>query len=261
VTSDPDATTADSRGPTTGGGPATDNDARRPRSIRGAFRRLSTGLLIYGAIGIVVAIVGLVALLWIGARIEAAADRADTTIAQLTATIDRTSTAIEDAGATAGSFATTLDDASLAVAQAATIIRDVQPQLESLETQFRSISILGNQPLSRAADLVGNIKTQLDGFDERLDGIATSLGQNRDSLVKNADSLDALGASMGRLSDRLKSGVIQESLSDLQTVVEVLILVFVVWTAVPAVGAIILGWWLRSELRRPEDEGSTQLVA
>jgi len=66
---------------------------------------------------------------------------------------------------------------------------------------------------------------------------------------------------MDSLAERLRSGVIQESLADQQAVVTILILVFVMWTAVPAIGALLLGFWLRRELGRTDDEGSAQVVA
>jgi hypothetical protein len=221
----------------------------RPSGLRGGLHRLGTFLIAYGLIGLVVAVIGLGGLLWINGRINAAADRANGTIAELTATLDKTATALEDASDTAGTFATTIDNASTTLDQAASTIATVQPQLGGLQDQFRSINILGATPLSRAADLMGSIATSINGLDQRLSAVSTSLRANHDALLANRDSLGALGAQMRSLADRLKSGVLQESLSDLQAVVTILILVFVMWAVVPALGALGLGIWLRRELR------------
>ena len=35
-------------------------------------------------------------------------------------------------------------------------------------------------------------------------------------------------------------------------VITVLAFLLVAWTALPAVGALLLGWWLRRELRTPD---------
>ena len=224
------------------------SSARRPLGLRGGLGRLATGLIAYGLVGLVVAALGLGGLLWINGRINTAADRATTTIAELTATLDRTATALEDASATAGTFATTIDNASTTLDQAATTISTVQPQLAALQDQFRSINILGAQPLSRAADLMGSIATSISGLDQRLDGVSSALRANHDALQANRDSLAALGTQMRSLADRLKSGVLEESLADLQAVVTILILVFVMWAVVPAIGALLFGIWLRREL-------------
>jgi hypothetical protein len=237
------------------------SDTPRPLGLRGGLRRLSTFLIAYGVIGLLVAVVGLVGLVGISGRIGTAAERGSATIAELTVAMDRTATALADAGATAGSFATTIETSSSALSQAAATIRNVEPQLRDLETQFRSINILGAQPLSRAADLMGQIATDIAGLDQRIDGIASALLDNQAALLKNADSLGALGESMSALSARIKTGIIQESLADQQAVVTVLILVLVMWTAVPAIGALGFGWWLRAELRRGDAESESAVAA
>jgi uncharacterized phage infection (PIP) family protein YhgE len=238
-------------------------DTRRPLGLRGGLRRLSVGLIAYGLIGLVVAVIGLGGLFLVSSRINTAADRADTTLGELTATMDKTATALKDASATATSFATTIDTSSTALGQAAVTIRGVGPQLHDLETQFRSINILGAQPLLRAADLMGQVATGIDGLDVKIDGVASALLDNKAALLKNADSLGALGTQMSALSVRIKSGVIQESLDDQQAVVTLLILIFVMWTAVPAIGALLLGIWLRRELGRTDDDSpaSAKVVA
>src|SRR6476659_60211 len=90
-----------------------------PLDLRDGLRRLSTGLIAYGAIGIALSILGLVALLYVGGRLEALATRTTDQMETVTATIDSAATTLIDAGATAGSFATTLDQMPDTVHQAA----------------------------------------------------------------------------------------------------------------------------------------------
>lgn len=228
---------------------------------RGGLRRLSTGLLIYGAAGLLVAIIGLAGVLYVTGRINTAEERATVTIAELTTTLERTTTALSDASATAGSFTTTIDTSATTIGQAAGTIRNLTPQLHDLENQFRSINILGAQPLSRAADLMGQVATDIEGLDQRLDGIAGALTDNRDTLATNGESIGALAVQLGIVTDRLESGVVEDSLADVQVVVTVLMLLFVMWTAVPAVGALFLGVWVRRELGRADDGVSAKVVA
>lgn len=222
--------------------------SERPVRLGPGLRRLSTGLIAYGAIGLIVALLGLAALAWVSGRIGALADRAAVQVDAVIATLDDTSTALTDAGTTAGSFSSTLSVTASTVDQAAEAVRAVQPRLADLEAQFRSINILGNQPLAGAADMVAGISAGITGLDVRLDQIGASLSDNEDALAQNQRSLTALGVRVGALADRLRTGGIDEGLDDVQAIVTITLLVFAAWTAVPAAGALGLGWWLRREL-------------
>jgi hypothetical protein len=214
----------------------------------GGLRRLSKGLIAYGVIGLIITLLGLFALVWVSGRIGALADRASVQVDAVIATLDDTSTALTDAGTTAGSFSSTMSVTVSTVEQAAEAVRAVQPRLSDLEAQFRSINILGNQPLAGAADMVAGIAAGISGLDVKLDQIGASLADNEDALAQNATSLTALGNRVGSLADRLRDGGIDEGLADVQAIVTITMLVFTAWTAVPAIGALGLGWWLRREL-------------
>ena len=220
----------------------------RPIGLRTGLRRLSRGLIAYGVVGLIIALLGLIALAYAGSRIGAVADRATTAVEDTATTLDRSADALHDAATTARSFMVTLTRSSEAVSQAADTIRGVRPELLDLETQFRSFSVLGARPLTQAADVVGEIAADLEGFDARLDAVASSLAVNRDSLQANAMSLDALGDSLAALAERMRTGILEDSLQDVQVVVTILLLVLVAWTAVPAAGALLFGWWLRARL-------------
>lgn len=220
--------------------------SERPVGLRRGLRRLSNGLLAYGAIGLVVAVLGLVALIWVGGRIGALAERAQSQVDAVSATLDETANTLTVTGATAGSFAGTLSATASTVGQAADTIRAVKPRLADLDAQFRSISILGSQPLSSAADVVAEIATGLEGLDTKLDLVGEGLVENQGSLDRNAAALTALGAHLGALADRLRTGI--GATTDVKAIVTITLLVFTAWTAVPAVGAVGLGWWLRKEM-------------
>lgn len=222
--------------------------AERPVRLGPGLRRLSRGLIAYGVIGLIVALLGLAALISVSGRIGALADRTAVQVDAVIATLDDTSTALTDAGTTAGSFSSTLSVTASTVDQAAEAVRAVQPRLADLEAQFRSINILGNQPLAGAADMVDGISAGISGLDVRLDQIGASLADNEDALAQNQRSLTALGVRVGALADRLREGGIDQGLDDVQAIVTITLLVFAAWTAVPAAGALGLGWWLRREL-------------
>jgi methyl-accepting chemotaxis protein len=218
----------------------------RPQALRSGLRRLSTGLLAYGAIGLIVALIGLASLIWVGGRIDALAARAKVQVDGVIASLDETANLLTVTGATAGSFGGTLNATASTVGQAADTIRSVQPRLTDLETQFRSINILGNQPLASAADVVAELSTGLEGLDTKLDVVSDSLLDNQSSLERNAAAMTSLGVRLGELADRLDAGI--GTVADVQAVITVTLLVFSAWTAVPALGAIGLGLWLRKQL-------------
>jgi hypothetical protein len=217
--------------------------------LRPGLRRVAVGLIAYGVIGLIVAGIGLAAVAWVNGRMDSIATNADATVTRLTDTLDKTSVALDDAAATATSFAGTLDVTTAAVTDAAGTLRGVQTQLTDLEAQFRSINILGSQPLGKAADVVAGIVAAMDGLDTRLDAIAASLTENQAKLSTNASSLAATGASIAELSGLLKGGVVTTGIEDVRAVILIVLLLMVLWTTVPAVGALGVGIWLRRELR------------
>ena len=51
-----------------------------------------------------------------------------------------------------------------------------------------------------------------------------------------------------RRPERLRSGVVEDSLADVHVAILLLLFVLTAWAAVPAVGALVFGVWLRREL-------------
>jgi hypothetical protein len=216
--------------------------------LRGGLDRLSRGLIAYGIIGLLVAAIALGALFWVNGRIGNVRSEAGTTVAQLATTMERTADALHDASATARTFSLTLDQAATALPTLSTQLAAVRSDLTALEQQLRSVSILGQSPLSSAADAVARIAVSLGGLDTQLSLAAVALTANRDALAANATSLGQLADSAAALAGRLRSGVIDDSLGDVQAVIAILLLLFVTWSVVPAVGALVLGVWLRREM-------------
>jgi len=222
----------------------------QPLRLRRGLHRLSRGLIVYGVLGLVVAAIGFGALVWVNDRVSNLRGEVDTTLAQRAATMELAADVLHDAATTAQTFTVTVDQSSQAVSSAAATITEVRSDLTALEAQLRSVNILGATPLSSAADAVSRIASSMDGLDARLSGIADSLQGNREALAANATSLGQLADVTAALAARLGSGVVEDSLGDLQRVISVTLLVFSAWSVVPAAGALVLGVWLRRELRR-----------
>ena len=226
-------------------------DDTRPLVSRDGLQRLSTGLIAYGLIGLLVAGLGLGALVWVNGRLGTLSERVETSVDGLATTLERTAIALDNASETAEGFTDTIDRTVEGVSSAADTIASVRTNLETLESVMRAVNILGLTPLGPPAEAVGGIANAIEGLDTRLTAIADSLEGNRDSLATNAASLARVAESTEAMAERLRSGVIETSLDDVQVVVGVILLLMVAWTSVPAAGALGVGLWLRRELRGP----------
>lgn len=230
-------------------------DRRRPLSLRGGLLRLSTGLIAYGLIGVAVTVIGVFALLWVGGRLGAIAERTGDQVESIVATLDSTAIVLDRAGTSATSFAGTLERTPPAVRQTAVTVANLRANLVLVEGQLSAISILGSRPLANVADLFGQMATDLEGLDTRLETIATDLDDNRTALNANAASLQSLGTKLEDVADDLRGGVIEDSFADVQLILTVLSVLLIAWTALPAAAALGLGWWIRRELRDPDGDG------
>jgi hypothetical protein len=218
--------------------------------VRRAADMLSRGLIAYGLIGMLVALIGLGTLFWTGATVAGFNDRMTSESQELGATLRRAATALDNASDTARSFRTTLDATPPSVRQAAQTIRNLRPRLLGLQQQASSLNILGSQPLLGIGELFGQMATDLEGLDGQLDGIADQLGGNQEALETNARSLAGTATQLDEFADRIDDGLITESVGDMRTILGVVLAMLVVAIAVPAGGALAFGLWIRRELRR-----------
>lgn len=211
---------------------------------RGLFR-LANALIVYGAIGLVAAALGLAALIAASSRINSLGDRIVSEAVTLDAIIEQTANVIDDAATTASSFGPTMAKTSVTVSEAAGAIRDIEPRLRDLETQANAIDIFGQRPVAPLGQLFGQIATDVSGLDEQLDGIASEMGRNEAALKANARSLDALADLVHGYAGRLKPEAIDVGLDEARRLLLITLALFIGWTAIPAVGSIIVGRWMR----------------
>lgn len=230
-------------------GPGTPPDAP-PLDLRVGLARVSRGLIAYGIVALVVAAIGFAAIFWANGRLGNLRDTVGTSVSQMATTMDRSAAALHDASRTATTFSSTLGQGASAMPAISQQIDGVRTDLSALEGQLRGLSIFGQSPLSSAADAVGRIAVGLEGLDQQLALAAVALTANRDALASNSTSLADLGDSVASIASRLRSGVIEDSFGDVQSVILVMLLVFTALSVVPAVGALVLGLWLQGELER-----------
>lgn len=223
-------------------------EASTPATVRGALPRLATGLIAYGVLGLILALIAALALAWAGGRFASLGDRLETQAATIADTLDASASALQDASSSATSFAVTLERTPPIVRQVATALGDVETSLQSISSQLAAIDILGRQPLAGTAERVNNMSAALDGLDTRLGLVAGDLEGNRDALLKNSASLAALSEQLTSVADQLRSEGISTALADIRAVLVVFGLILLTWIVLPSAGALALGWWLRRQV-------------
>lgn len=221
-----------------------------------AWRRLARALIGFGIVGLVVAILSLVGLLVGVGRVNGFADRFGGDVSGISRTLERTSDVIDQAATTAGSFGATIDGTTGALGIVGGDIDSITPRLDAIADQTASISILGATPLASVSGLFRDISTQLRDVRGQLTTIGTSLTTNRAALGANASSLSDLSAETRQLADRLNGTSITAAIDDLRLLLVIVLGIGALGAAVPAVGALLVGLWLRRELRLESDTAS-----
>ena len=212
---------------------------------RRGLLRLATALTVYGAVGLLATAIGIAALISASGRIGSLGERIVSEAVSLDAIIDRTAAVLNDAAATAGSFGPTVKQTSGTVRSAAVAIRDIEPRLRDLETQANAIDIFGSKPVAPLGQLFGQIAGDISGLDDQLDGIATEMDRNETALTANSASLGAFADLVGAYKGRLKPAAIDAGIEDARRLLLITLALFIGWTAIPAVGSLIVGRWMR----------------
>jgi hypothetical protein len=223
-------------------------DSPTPATVRVAWPRLANGLIAYGVVGLVLALVAALALAWAGGRFASLGGRIETQAAAIADTLDKSATALQDASASATSFAVTLERTPPIVRQVADALGEVETGLQSISTQLAQIDILGRQPLGGTAERVATMAAALDGLDTRLGLVASDLEGNRDALLANSASLAALSEQLTSVADQLRSESLSSALADIRAVLLVFGVILLTWIVLPSAGALGLGWWLRRQI-------------
>jgi hypothetical protein len=223
----------------------------------GRLRLLSRILIAYGVIALVGAIVAALLLVLAFGRVSALTDQLTSNAGGVSAVLEKTATALEDAGTTAGSFATTLDTGSSALLTATDDMRQIVPRLRDLESAANAVTIIGAQPLGRLATLFGEIATNMTDVTSQLDQVSKSLVGNRSALEANARSLQGLGAQVRTLAEQLGGDQLGAAIDSIRWLILALLIVATIGAGVPAVGALVTGWWLRGWIARTAAAGGS----
>ena len=213
--------------------------------------RLANALIVYGVVGLLVAAIGLAALVGSSGQIGSLGERIVADAVSLDAIVVLTADVLDDAATTVGTLGPTVERTSATVSNAAAALRDIEPRLRDVEAQANAFEIFGQRPVASLGQLFGQIATDISSLPDQLDGIATELGRNQAALTANAGSLRALANVVRAYKDRLKPEAIDAGLDESRRQLLFTLALFIGWTAVPAVGSLVVGRWIR-RLVQPE---------
>ena len=216
--------------------------------LRRQLRTLWMGSIAYGAIGLVMAVVLLVAVVVIGGRLDSLATRLGDRLGTVAVTLERTATTLDRAGATSLGFGVTVEQAIPTLAQVDTSLGEVGATLREAQVEMASVSILGQQPLAALAGRLGLVATNVDTLRTQMATLGVNLGDNKGNLTELGAGLTDLAVQLRQADQVVASGEIESSLGDVVGIVRLALVLLAVWFAVPAVGILAFGIWLRREL-------------
>ena len=205
------------------------------------LKTVSNGLLAYGIVGIVLTVILLGITVTVGSRLDTLSSRLTSRLETISVTIDKTATTLEAAGSTSGSFSSTIAQGATTIGQANATLGEVVTAVKDLQAGAATLSILGQTPLSSLSDRFGRIATQLETLQGRIGELGTNLGSNQDNLTTLGSRMTDLATQLRAVSDVLASGEIEDSLSEIVSVVRLALGLLAIWFAVPAIAALGFG--------------------
>ena len=208
------------------------------------LRRMGTGLLVFGVVGMIVA--GIVAVGLAAGAIAARNldERVAADQARLVQTLERIDATMAQTVTTIGNAGSTLTTTSETIGSAADVLGRVAETSDEL-SQSLDISILGSRPLQGAATRFGQLAVDARAFQDKAAALASNLGVNAGDTAALADRVDELRAEVSSLETRIASFEVTGQLVSFLVGGILLLSLLVAWLAVAGAGCAWFGYRLR----------------
>jgi len=208
-------------------------------------RRLGTGLVWFGVVGLVLAAVmmvawlgGLVAMRDLDERLEADRQATAISLVQTAALMGSSATALEDASTSLGSVQEALDDAGRLLDRLATSTGELAEAL--------NVTILGQQPFAGTSQSFEDVSGDLDVLATRSETLATEVETFHPDLEVVAADLRTVETAIRALAYRVNSFAGVEDLVGLMRGYALLSALLAAWLASLAAGCV----WAGRQLQR-----------
>lgn len=207
-------------------------------------RRLGTGLLVLGLVGVVLA--GIIGVGLIAGAVAARNldERVSSSQAQLVVTLDRVSAAVDQVAIATANGGGTLLTTSQTVGSAGAVLRRLADISDELSTSL-DIGILGQRPLAAAAAKFGELAADVRAVQADTDRLATNLGTNAVDVSALGTEITRLDVQLDTLTARVEGFDQAGEVVGLVVGGILLVGLLVVWLAVAAGACAWLGWRLR----------------
>jgi hypothetical protein len=198
-------------------------------------RRLSTGLIVYGTIGVLLTIAAIVAVFWLNSHFADVQDDLAVQVDQLEQTLQSTSDSIVAAADSADGFSGTLDASVPGLESASAVLGRVENVLTGLRIPF-----LGDQLQS-----VRDLGAELGTLAESLNDVAATLEPNTAQLAETTEAMRALASDLDDLRASLEDGLVERGADQGFNFFRAGIIALTIWLALPSLAALFAGIWLR----------------
>ncbi|MGZ8721637.1 MAG: hypothetical protein ACXWXH_09245 [Aeromicrobium sp.] len=212
------------------------------------LKTLSTGLVVYGIVGIVLTVILLGVSLTIGSRLESLSSRLSDRLDTISQTVEKTGATLDRAASTSGSLSTTMEQAVTTVGQVDTTLGEVVATVRELQSTASTLTIFGQTPLTSLADRFGRVAGQVETLQAQVGTLGEDLATNRSGLASLGTSTTDLATQLRQVGQVLSSGEIEDSLREIVSIIRWTLGLLAIWFAVPAIGALVFGVWLRRQL-------------
>ena len=201
-------------------------------------RRLGTGMLVFGLVGLVIA-----AILGVGLILGAFAARdLDTRLEadriRIADSLHQVSDSMTSLASTTGHAGDTLRTSSQTLAEAKAVLESAASSARALSESL-NVSILGSQPFANASARLAELATTITSFEGKADALAANLDQNATDAADMARKIGAMQAEVDTLATRVEDF---DRIGEIVNLVLGGIVLGALLTAWVAVGAAFLAW-------------------
>jgi len=200
-------------------------------------RHLSTALIVYGVVGVLLAIASIIALIIVNGRIGNVSDNVTARIDRIERTLSATSDSLDSAATSALGFSNTLGTTSRALSSSSNVVGALSPVLVALG---KLGPLLGS-----AGDKFESVGQSMSDLAPTLDELSTNLAQNQQQLENTSASAQRLADELDNVQVELQKGTIETRVSEGFNFLKAGLIAMTIWLALPAAAALFIGIWLR----------------
>lgn len=214
--------------------------------------RIATGLIVYGAIGIALAVAMIVAVVLLRGSFGDVQEDVSEQVDRLEVTIGKTSDSLTATADSLDGFTVTFDRTSSGLVEVGGVVGDLAGVIDELGGVFDAI-----RPLLGSVPALGEVADRLRSLVPTLRRVTDALSRNEPQLARTSDSLRELAAQLDEVERSLASGDVVSRVGQGFEFLRVAIIVMAVWLAVPAAAALLIGVWLRRAVRPAEPSAAS----